>query len=79
MSYSLLPLAETRGAGQLAIRVNKENPNHHLWNNNGVWFVHYTVHPDALTARRVRRSLGTRDLGVARQRRDQLLYGSVVI
>lgn len=79
MSYSVLPLAEKRRGGRLAIRVNEANPNHHLWNNNGVWFVHYTVHPDALTAQRVRRSLGTRDLAVARERRDQLLYGSVVI
>ncbi len=67
------------GGSALAIRTRDDNPNHHLWNNNGTWFVHYTVHPDALTSERVRRSLGTRDLVVARERRDQLLFGSFVI
>ena len=59
-------------AETLAIRVNPDNPNHHLWNNNGTWFIHYTVYPDALTAERVRRSLGTRSLAEARRRRDAL-------
>ena len=54
------------------IRINPDNPNHHLWNNNGTWFVHYTVHPDALTAQRVRRSLGTKERNAARQKRDDL-------
>ncbi len=57
---------------QLAIRTNPENPNHHLWFNNGTWYVHYTVYPTACTAERVRHSLKTRDLGIARQRRDAL-------
>lgn len=56
----------------LAVRVNDENPNHHLWNNNGTWFVHYTLHPDHLTSERVRRSLKTRSIDEARRRRDQL-------
>jgi hypothetical protein len=57
----------------LAIRVNPDNHNHHLWNNNGTWFIHYTVYPTPITKARVRRSLGTRDLAVARARRDELL------
>ena len=57
---------------RIAVRVNHENPDHHLWDNNGTWFVHYTVHPDALTSERVRRSLRTKDLDVARRRRDSL-------
>jgi hypothetical protein len=52
------------------IRVRAENPNHHLWNNHGTWFLHYTVHPTAFTKERVRRSLGTKDIKVARARRD---------
>jgi hypothetical protein len=52
------------------IRVRAENPNHHLWNNHGTWFLHYTVHPTPFTKERVRRSLGTKDLQVARERRD---------
>lgn len=52
------------------IRVRAENPNHHLWNNHGTWFLHYTVHPTPFTKERVRRSLGTKDIKVARARRD---------
>ncbi len=54
----------------LRIRINPANANHHLWNNHGTWFLHYTVHPTPLTKARVRRSLGTPSPAVARQRRD---------
>jgi hypothetical protein len=47
------------------------NPNHHLWNNHGTWFLHYTVHPTPFTKDRIRRTLGTKDLVEARQRRDR--------
>jgi hypothetical protein len=57
-------------APQPGIRIRPENPNHHLWNNHGTWFLHYTVHPTPLTKERVRRSLGTKDLETARNRRD---------
>jgi hypothetical protein len=53
-----------------SLRVSAGNPNHHLWNNHGTWFVHYTVHPTPFTKDRVRRSLGTKDLPTARERRD---------
>lgn len=56
---------------QLAVRIDPSNPNHHLWNNNGTWFIHYTVWPDKLTSRRVRRSLGTRSVLRARIKRDR--------
>ena len=52
------------------IRVRAENANHHLWNNHGTWFLHYTVHPTPFTKERIRRSLGTKDVKVARERRD---------
>ena len=57
---------------KLAIRVNPGNPNHHLWNNNGTWFVHYTVLPTLSTSERVRKSLRTRRLYEARHKRDEL-------
>ena len=53
------------------LRVRAENPNHHLWNNHGTWFLHYTVHPTQFTKERIRRSLGTKDLAAARDRRDR--------
>ena len=54
------------------LRINPANPDHHLYNNNGTWWVHYTEYPCPLTSRRVRRSLRTSDLVRARQRRDEL-------
>jgi hypothetical protein len=56
-----------------SLRVRATNPNHHLWNNNGTWYVHYTVHPTPLTKSRIRASLETKSLEVARRRRDEIL------
>ncbi|MDP1580322.1 MAG: hypothetical protein Q8M02_08590 [Candidatus Didemnitutus sp.] len=53
-----------------SLRVNPDNVNHHLWNNNGTWFLHYTVYPTPFTKERIRRSLGTKNVEVARERRD---------
>lgn len=58
--------------GYPSIRVHDHNPTHHLWNNNGVWWVHFTVHFDQ-RKRRVRRSLQTRSLTEAVERRNALL------
>jgi len=55
-----------------SLRVDHGNDSHHLWCNNGTWWVHYTVHFDQ-RKRRVRRSLHTRSLAEARLRRDALL------
>ncbi len=57
----------------LAIRVHADRPNHHLWNNHGTWWCHYTVQPTPQTRRRMRISLGTKDLEEARELRDLLL------
>jgi hypothetical protein len=56
-----------------SLRINIKNPNHHLWNNNGSWWCHYTLHLPDYTKRRIRRPLGTNDLDEARERRDNLL------
>jgi hypothetical protein len=56
-----------------SLRVRASNPNHHLWNNNGTWYVHYTVHPTPYTKSRIRASLETKCLEVARRRRDEVL------
>jgi hypothetical protein len=60
---------------KIVLRTNAANPNHHLWNNNGTWWCHYTEHPTPFTKERIRASLGTKDLTEARLRRDQLLLG----
>jgi hypothetical protein len=49
---------------------NAGGPNHHLYNNNGTWFIHYTLYPDPFTKQRVRVSLKTASLDEARSRRD---------
>ena len=56
-----------------SVRIWAQNPDHHLYNNNGVWWIHYTSYPTASTSKRIRRSLKTRDLELARERRDAFL------
>ena len=56
-----------------SIRVLADNPDHHLWNNHGTWWCHYTVHLPDYTKRRVRQSLGTPSVEQARKLRDRLL------
>ena len=57
---------------KIAIRIGT-NLNHHLWNNNGTWWLHYTEHLPDYTKRRVRRSLHTQSVNAARAIRDVLL------
>lgn len=65
--------------GTLAVRSsaslenNSQVLNHHLWNNRGTWWCHFTLHRPDYTAERVRVSLRTRDVVEARRRRDLLL------
>jgi hypothetical protein len=58
---------------KLSVRVNRKNANHHLWDNNGKWWCHLTVHKTDYTVERRRFSLNTRDVNIARERRDRLL------
>jgi hypothetical protein len=61
---------------KIAIRIGS-NPNHHLWNNNGTWWLHYTEHLPNYTKHRVRLSLHTHDLRTARAIRDVFLNWDV--
>ena len=56
-----------------SLRVDPTNPNHHLWNNHGTWWVHYTLHLSDYTKQRIRKNLSTRSLKTARTRRDTIL------
>ena len=56
---------------EVILRVDGNNRNHHLWNNNGTWWIHYTVYPSPITAERRRCSLRTKDVIEARDKRDQ--------
>lgn len=56
------------------MKTNKPaNPDHHIWNNNGTYWCHYTVHNEDYTKQRVRVSLGTKDIEIARALRDFLM------
>lgn len=65
--------------GRLSIRVPGGNPHHHLWNNHGTWWVHFTEHLPDFTKRRVRKSLRTSDEKEALRRRDELLRGLAAV
>lgn len=52
------------------------NPNRNIWNNNGTWWCHYTVHNDDYTKERVRVSLGTDDVKIARALRDFIMQAT---
>ncbi len=56
-----------------SLRVDPANANHHLWNNHGIWWLHYTLHLPDYTKRRIRKSLSTRSLEAARAKRDMFL------
>ena len=47
--------------------------NHHLWRNRRTWWVAFTVVHAGYRQERVRRSLGTQDLELARARRDAMM------
>lgn len=57
--------------GFLSARIDDGNSLHHLWCNNGSWWVHFTLH-FGNRKRRIRRSLKTSDVQVAIVRRDAL-------
>lgn len=58
------------GPARLSIRTRADNPRHHLWDNHGVWWIHYTLNTADGRIRRVRRSLRTKDPAEAARRRD---------
>jgi hypothetical protein len=64
-------------ASRLSLRVNQENRLHHLWNNNGTWWIHYTLHFADYTAKRIRQSLKTSELEEAIRRRDEIINRSL--
>ena len=62
----------TKTAARLSVRVNRRNPNHHLWNNNGTWWIHLTLHRGR-HKHRERLSLRTKNVEAARAARDEIL------
>lgn len=58
------------------VKNKHHNPDHNIWNNNGTYWCHYTVHNDDYTKERVRVSLGTNDIEIARALRDFLMQAT---
>lgn len=48
-------------------------PDHHIWDNNGTWWMHFSLERRRGPARRVRLSLHTASRKIARERRDLLM------
>ena len=57
----------------LSLRTHPRNPNHHLWWNNGTWWLHATVHRPDYTKQRLRLPLETKNILQARAHRDTVL------
>lgn len=57
----------------LATRRTKNNPDHHLWNNNGTRWIRFTLRSTAGESIRPAYSLKTPDLDAARRKRDRIL------
>ena len=58
---------------EVALRIDESNLDHHIWDNNGTWWIHYTIYPTPVTVERIRSSLKTKSLPEARSRRDEIL------
>lgn len=58
-----------------SLRIDPDNPDHHLYRNNGTWWIHYTRHLPDYTVERVRHSLRTKDRAEARRQRDRIFSG----
>ena len=50
----------------------RSNPDHHIWNNNGTYFIHVTLLWEGRRKLRLRKSLKTKDVNEARRRRDRI-------
>ena len=59
---------------EIVVRIKSGNPNHHLYlNNQSTWWMHFTRHNADYTKVRVRLPLRTKDVVIARKRRDELV------
>lgn len=74
--YAKFVLPEVKAPIAVARTAVHHNPGHHLWNNHGTWFMHYTAYPTPFTKERVRFSLKTDSYEEAQRRRD-LFFASI--
>ncbi len=64
----------TKTAQVLPLRSGKKyGPDHHIWDNNGTWWAHFSITRQRGPSKRVRVSLHTSNRKEAQERRDQLM------
>ncbi|MSR61613.1 MAG: hypothetical protein EXS08_04085 [Planctomycetes bacterium] len=63
----------TRARNERPSPTDPSNKDHHLWRNGRLWWIAFTFHTHEGRKHRVRRSLGTGAVELARERRDALL------
>lgn len=66
-------MTQSQDDDNASLPAEEPNPDHHIWNNNGTWWCHYSVRLPGEPAKRMRISLRTHSVEVARMRRDTLL------
>jgi len=64
---------QTEPSLHLVTRRTDHNPNHHIWKNNGTWWLHFTLRSTEGKSMRPAYSLKTPDLESARRKRDRIL------
>ena len=57
----------------IALTDRKYGANHHIWDNNGTWWCHFSIERRTGPAKRIRFSLRTNNVREARKRRDQIM------
>jgi len=57
----------------LSVRVRKNNPDHHLFQNHGTWWCHFWAIKDGFRQERFRVNLHTKSRTKAHQKRNSLL------
>ena len=58
---------------ELSVRVRSQNPDHHLFNNNGTWWCHFWAIADGARQQRFRVNLKTKSRLEARFLRNGIL------
>ena len=61
---------QTEPSLHLVTRRTDTNPNHHIWKNNGTWWIRFTLRSTEGESIRHAYSLKTPDLDAARRRRN---------
>jgi hypothetical protein len=64
---------QTEPTLRLVTRRTDTNPNHHIWKNNGTWWIRITLRSTEGESIRHAYSLKTPDLDAARRKRDRIL------